>query len=68
MPHVSVHYKVIIPAGHHRQPRNANGELEPYPSSEVDVDEPGIFRHYTSLKYNTHTMALSVWLICYSGA
>lgn len=41
MPHVSVHYKVIIPAGHHRQPRNANGELEPYPSSEVDVDEPG---------------------------
>lgn len=41
MPHVSVHYKVIIPTGHHRQPRNVNAQFEPYPSSEVDVDEPG---------------------------
>lgn len=37
MAHVSVHYKIIIPGGHHRQPRNTGGELEPNPSSEVDV-------------------------------
>lgn len=41
MSHVSVHYKIIIPAGHHRQPRNPGGELEPDPSSEVDVNNPG---------------------------
>ena len=37
MAHVSVHYKIIIPGGHHRQPRNTGAELEPDPSSEVDV-------------------------------
>jgi len=41
MPHVSVHYKVYLPAGHHRQPRNASATLEPNPSSEVDVTDPG---------------------------
>lgn len=41
MSHVSVHYKIIVPAGHHRQPRNQGGELEPNPSSEVDVNNPG---------------------------
>jgi hypothetical protein len=41
MPHVSVHYKIYLTAGHHRQPRNANSTLEPNPSSEVDVAEPG---------------------------
>ncbi|HTQ31556.1 MAG TPA: hypothetical protein VMI53_10130 [Opitutaceae bacterium] len=41
MPHVSVHYKVYLTAGHHRQPRNASAELEPNPSSEVDVTNPG---------------------------
>jgi hypothetical protein len=41
MPHVSVHYKIYLPAGHHRQPRNASSELEPNPSSEVDVTNPG---------------------------
>jgi hypothetical protein len=41
MAHVSVHYKVYLTGGHHRQPRNTNSELEPNPSSEVDVDDPG---------------------------
>ena len=41
MPHVSVHYKIYLTAGHHRQPRNANAELEPNPPSEVDVTDPG---------------------------
>jgi len=41
MPHVSVHYKVYIPSGHHRQPRNASAQIEPNPSSEVDVQTPG---------------------------
>ena len=42
MPHVSVHYKVYIPSGHHRQPRNASAQIEPNPSSEVDVESPGM--------------------------
>jgi hypothetical protein len=41
MPHVSVHYKIYLIAGHHRQPRNASAELEPNPPSEVDVTNPG---------------------------
>jgi hypothetical protein len=41
MSHVSVHYKVILPAGHHRQPRNAQSVAEPNPPSEVDVSVPG---------------------------
>ncbi len=41
MPHVSVHYKVYLPAGHHRQPRNADASQEPNPPSEVDVAVPG---------------------------
>jgi hypothetical protein len=41
MPHVSVHYKIYLSAGHHRQPRNLSSELEPNPSSEVDVTDPG---------------------------
>lgn len=41
MSHVSVHYKIYLPAGHHRQPRNASAQLEPNPPSEVDVSTPG---------------------------
>src|ERR1700728_2255046 len=41
MPHVSVHYKIYLTAGHHRQPRNASSTLEPNPPSEVDVAQPG---------------------------
>jgi hypothetical protein len=41
MAHVSVHYKIYLTVGHHRQPRNASAELEPNPSSEVDVTNPG---------------------------
>jgi hypothetical protein len=41
MPHVSVHYKIYLFAGHHRQPRNASAVLEPDPSSEIDVSNPG---------------------------
>jgi hypothetical protein len=41
MAHVSVHYKVYLTAGHHRQPRNQSAELEPNAPSEVDVTNPG---------------------------
>ena len=41
MAHVSVHYKIYLPAGHHRQPRNASAQIEPNPPSEVDVATPG---------------------------
>jgi hypothetical protein len=39
--HVSVHYKIYLSAGHHRQPRNQSAELEPNTSSEVHVTNPG---------------------------
>lgn len=41
MSHVSVHYKIYLAGGHHRQPRNASSQLEPNPPSEVDVASPG---------------------------
>lgn len=41
MPHVSVHYKMYLPGGHHRQPRNTSAELELAPSGEYDVSNPG---------------------------
>lgn len=41
MSHVSVHYKIYLPGGHHRQPRNTSAQLEPNPPSEVDVSSPG---------------------------
>jgi hypothetical protein len=41
MPHVSVHYKMYLPAGHHRQPRNTAAELELAPSGEFDITNPG---------------------------
>ena len=47
MPHVSVHYKIYLTEGHHRQPRNANSELEPNPPSETDVNNS--CKHYSAL-------------------
>jgi hypothetical protein len=41
MSHVSVHYKVYLPAGHHRQPRNASAVIEPNQPSEIDVSDQG---------------------------
>lgn len=37
MPHVTTHYRVIVSAGHHRQPRNSQKWLEPYPASNVEA-------------------------------
>lgn len=42
MPHVSIHYRIYLGAGHHRRPRNPQPWIEPYPSSEVDVATGGI--------------------------
>jgi hypothetical protein len=42
MPHVSIHYRIYLEAGHHRRPRNANPWVEPYASSEVDVTSGGV--------------------------
>lgn len=33
MPHITTNYKMYLPGGHHRQPRNANAELTLIPSS-----------------------------------
>src|SRR5262249_12853883 len=41
MAHVSVHYKMYIPGGHHRQPRNTSAEIDLGPSGEFDVANPG---------------------------
>jgi hypothetical protein len=37
MPHVTTHYRVIVAAGHHRQPRNSQKWLEPYAASNVEA-------------------------------
>jgi hypothetical protein len=42
MPHVSIHYRIYLGAGHHRRPRNPQPWVEPYPSSEVDVATGGV--------------------------
>ena len=42
MPHVSDFYKMYLPAGHHRQPRNANVSMDLAPQSGGDVTNPGI--------------------------
>jgi len=41
MPHVTIHYRIYLGAGHHRRPRNAQPWVEPYPPSEVDVSSGG---------------------------
>ncbi len=37
MPHVTTHYRVLVVAGHHRQPRNATTWIEPNPQSDAEV-------------------------------
>src|SRR4051812_26349010 len=37
MPHITANYKMYLPAGHHRQPRNANAELTLAPTSGGDT-------------------------------
>jgi len=37
MAHITANYKMYLPAGHHRQPRNANAELSLAPSSGGDT-------------------------------
>lgn len=41
MPHVTVYYKMYLPAGHHRQPRNLSTELTLAPTAGSDVPNPG---------------------------
>jgi hypothetical protein len=43
MPHVTVYYKMYLPAGHHRQPRNVNAELTLAPTAGSDVPNPGSY-------------------------
>jgi len=37
MPHVTTRYRIVVAAGHHRQPRNSTKWLEPYPANEVEA-------------------------------
>jgi len=37
MPHVTTRYRIVVTAGHHRQPRNSTKWLEPYPANEVEA-------------------------------
>ncbi|NUR44638.1 MAG: hypothetical protein HOP91_00560 [Sphingomonas sp.] len=37
MPHITAYYKMYLPGGHHRQPRNANAELTLAPASGGDT-------------------------------
>lgn len=44
MAHITVNYKMYLPAAHHRQPRNANAELSLAPTSGGDTPfTPGFF-------------------------
>jgi hypothetical protein len=42
MPQVSDFYKMYLPAGHHRQPRNANISMDLAPQAGGDVTNPGV--------------------------
>lgn len=41
MPHITVYYKMHVPAGHHRQPRNSSADLTLAPTAGSDVPNPG---------------------------
>ena len=43
MPHVTVYYKMYLPAGHHRQPRNASADVTLAPTAGSDVPNPGSY-------------------------
>ena len=44
MPHVTTHYRVIVTAGRHRQPRNQNTWIEPNPQSDADAQRLSALR------------------------
>lgn len=46
MPHVTTHYRVIVTAGRHRQPRNQNTWIEPNPQSDADVLSNSVITPY----------------------
>jgi hypothetical protein len=46
MPHVTTHYRIIVAAGHHRQPRNQNSWIEPNPQSDADVLASSVITPY----------------------
>ena len=56
MSHVSVHYKVYLPAGHHRQPRNTSAVIEPNQPSEIDVSDHGNITplHISEIPYSVN--------------
>ncbi len=43
MAHVTVRYQMFVPAGHHRQPRNADALLNLAPEAGGDVPNPGSY-------------------------
>jgi hypothetical protein len=43
MAHVTVRYEMFLPAGHHRQPRNADALLDLAPAAGADVPNPGSY-------------------------
>jgi hypothetical protein len=53
MPHVTVSYKMYLPGGHHRRPRNTSVELDLGPTGGADVANPGNItpQFFTQLPY-----------------
>ena len=43
MPHVTVSYKMFLPGGHHRQPRNTSISLDLAPTAGADVPVAGVY-------------------------
>lgn len=53
MPHVTVNYEMFLPAGHHRQPRNASIELNLAPTAGGDITPGGSYTppYFAQLPY-----------------
>jgi hypothetical protein len=54
MPHVTTNYKMYVPGGHHRQPRNTGAEFNLAPTSGSDVPNPGSYTppYFPQLPYD----------------
>ncbi len=69
MPFVTVHYKVYLPGGHHRQPRNASAEIDvnnPAPSDAV-ADTPFTPPHFDQVQYTLNNATGLAQLLFWSA-
>ena len=63
MPHVSVHYKIYLPGGHHRQPRNTSAEVELNEPSSGDITGPYSPPYFPQLPYGANGAQMLFWSV-----